>query len=100
MPEGPGRLRVLQRVVRVSYLYHKLPKFDSVTELVDFFDKTDLGIYNLPDAHFDVNIRKRTFLVEVDRELMNKLAKAARARKTSTSNLVNSWLEEKVIQVA
>jgi len=79
---------------------NKLPEFNSEIDLIDFFEKNDMGDYDLAEAHFDVNIQKRKFLVAVDQDLMKKISKAARARKTSTSDLVNSWLEEKVIQAA
>ncbi len=80
----------------------KLPEFESVEELVEFFDTHDMGEYaeNMPEVQFDVDIQKRTFLVAVDKELMKKLAEAAKAQQISTEALVNSWLEEKVAQAA
>ena len=81
---------------------NKLPEFGTVEELVEFFDTHDMGEYwdEMPEAHFEVNIQKRTFLVAVDEELMKKLAEVAKTRQTSTGALVNSWLQEKMTQAA
>ena len=37
-----------------------LPKFDSIDDLVEFFDENDMGDYleNLPEAEFEVNLQK------------------------------------------
>lgn len=78
----------------------RLPEFNSIDDLVEFFDTNDFGEYDLPDADFDVDIKKRTFLVAVDKSLMVKLGKVARAQHISTGELVNSWLEEKAVQAA
>lgn len=76
--------------------------FGSIDELVEFFDMHDMGVYleKMPEAHFDIDIQKRTFLVSVNGELMKKLSEMAKARRTSTEALVNAWLEEKVAQAA
>lgn len=54
----------------------------------------------MPEVQFDVALKENTVLVEVDQELMKKLAKLAKKQKTSTFELINSWLEEKVAQAA
>ena len=81
---------------------NKLPEFETVEELVEFFDTHDMGEYwnEMPEAHFEVDIQERTFLVAVDEELMKKLAEVAKTRQTSTGALVNSWLQEKMEQAA
>jgi hypothetical protein len=81
---------------------NRLPEFGTVEDLVDFFDTHDMGKYwdEMPEAHFDVDIQKHTFLVAVDEELMKKLAEVAKNRQTSTGALVKSWLEEKIAQAA
>ena len=35
-----------------------LPKFDSIEDLVEFFDENDLGDYleNMPEVEFEVNL--------------------------------------------
>ncbi|MDQ3813359.1 MAG: BrnA antitoxin family protein [Armatimonadota bacterium] len=77
---------------------NKLPEFGSIEEVVEFFETHDMGEYDLPEVHFGVEIMKRTFLVSVDKELMKKLSQVAQAQHTSTEELVNAWLEEKVAQ--
>jgi len=45
----------------------KLPPFTSLDELVEFFDTHDMGDYlsELPEVHFDVDIKRRTHLVAI-----------------------------------
>jgi len=49
----------------------KLPKFESVEALVEFFDRHDMGEYfdEMPEVQFEVTVKKRTVLVEADQEL-------------------------------
>ena len=81
---------------------NKLPDFGSIDELVQFFDAHDMGEYQeeLPEKHFDVDIKKQSFLISVNEELMKKLSEVARAQHTTTEALVNAWLNEKVAQAA
>jgi len=79
-----------------------LPSFGSLDELVDFFDTHDLGDFwdEMPEAHFEVDIKKRRHLIAIDAELANKLTKIARSRKTSSQGIINSWLREKMQEQA
>lgn len=81
---------------------NKKPQFDSVEALTDFFDSNDMGEYfdEMPEVQFDVAIARRSFLVSVDEQLMQKLVELAKSQQTSTELLVNSWLEEKVARAA
>ena len=79
---------------------NKLPKFDSIGDLVEFFDAHDMGEYGLPEAQFEVDIQKRACLIAVDEALMEKLSRAANARHISTQALVRLWLEEKAAHAA
>lgn len=81
---------------------NKMPDFESIEELTEFFDDNDMSEYfdEMPQVHFDVAIQRRSFLVSVDKQLMKKLVEVAKAQHTSTEQLVNSWLEEKAIQAA
>jgi predicted HicB family RNase H-like nuclease len=81
---------------------NKMPEFESVEELVEFFDNNDMSEYSdeMPEVHFDVDIQRRSFLVSVDKQLMKRLAEVAKAQHTSTEQLVNTWLEEKADQAA
>lgn len=76
----------------------KIPTLRSPDKLVKLFDTHDMGEYwdQMPEAHFDVNIRKRIHLFSLDTELESKLAKIARAKHVSSEKLINAWLKEKL----
>jgi hypothetical protein len=77
---------------------NKAPRPLSLDELVDFFDMHDLGEHwdDIPEAHFEVDLKRRTRLVAIDADLATKLIAIARSKKTSAEGLVNSWLREKI----
>lgn len=77
---------------------HKLPSFASLDELVEFFDTHDMGEYeeDLPEAHFDVDLKRKTHLVAIDEETSNRLTEIAEQERTPAESLVNSWLKEKI----
>jgi len=79
-----------------------LPRFKSREELVEFFDTHDLGEYwdEMPEAHFDVNIKRRVHLVAIDAEVADKLTEIARLKQVSPEKLINSWLREKILEVS
>ncbi|MFQ5886835.1 MAG: CopG family antitoxin [Anaerolineae bacterium] len=79
-----------------------MPHFASLDELVEFFDTHDLGEYwdQMPEVHFEVDIRRRTHLFAIDEELASKLIRIARARQISSEALINSWLREKILEQA
>ena len=70
----------------------------SLDELVEFFETNDMGEDwdQMPEAHFDVNIKRRKHLVAIDEELADKLTKIARSKRVSSETLINNWLKEKV----
>ena len=76
----------------------RLPSFASLDELVEFVDTHDMGEYeeDLPEAHFEVNIQRKTHLVAIDEETNNRLTEIAEQEKTPAESLVNSWLKEKI----
>lgn len=76
----------------------KLPSFASLDELVEFFDSRDLGEFeeDLPEAHFDVELQRKTHLIEIDEETNNRLTEIAQQEATPAESLVNSWLKEKI----
>jgi hypothetical protein len=76
----------------------KLPKFESLDELVEFFDTNDTSEYwdQMPEVHFDVNIQKRTHLVALDEDVANEVTEIARSMKTSSESLINSWIKERL----
>ncbi len=79
-----------------------LPSSDRLNDLVDFFDTHDMGDYwdQMPEAHFDVNIKRRKHLVAIDGTISAKLTEIAKSKKVSSENLINSWLKEKIRQVS
>ncbi|MBM3238689.1 hypothetical protein FJZ31_20540 [Candidatus Poribacteria bacterium] len=76
-----------------------MPKFTSLDDLVEFFDTHDLGEYldGMPEAQFEVDIQRRTHLFALDEELVDKLTEIALSRKIPSSELINSWLREKIL---
>jgi hypothetical protein len=76
----------------------KLPSFASLDDLVEFFDTHDMDEYEeaLPEAHFEVDLRRKTHLVAIDEETNNRLTEIAEQERTPAESLVNSWLKEKL----
>lgn len=72
----------------------------SIDELVEFFDAHDMGAYwdEMPEVHFDVDIQRRTHLVAVDDDLVDKITEVARTKHVSSESLVNSLLREKLAE--
>ena len=77
-----------------------LPPTRSLDELVEFFDTHDMGEYweHMPEAHFDIDLKKRMHLVAIDEELIGKLTEIAKAKHVSAQILINSWLKEKMLE--
>ena len=76
----------------------KLPSFGTLDDLVEFFDTNDMGEYedNLPEVHFEVDLRRKTHLVAIDEETNTRLTEIAAQERTPAESLVNSWLKEKI----
>ncbi len=76
----------------------QLPSFKSLGELVTCFDTRDMGECeeDLPEAHFDVELQRKTHLVAIDEETNNRLTEIAEQERTPVESLVNSWLKEKI----
>ncbi len=77
-----------------------MPKFSSLDELIEFFESHDMGEYwdNLPKAHFDIDIKRRTHLFALDEDLAERVTAIARAKQMPSSALINEWLREKVLE--
>ncbi len=75
-----------------------LPKRESLSGIVRFFDTHDLGDYldQLPEVEFDINIKSKKPLIALDQEIIPKLNKIAKSRKIPAEQLVNNWLREKL----
>ena len=77
-----------------------LPPSRSLDELVEFFDTHDMGEYweHMPEAHFDIDIKRRAHLAAIDEELIDRLSEVAKSKHASIETLINSWLREKVLE--
>ena len=75
-----------------------LPSFDSLDDLVEFFDARDMGEYwkQMPEAHFDVNIKRKKHLVAIDEEISARLTEIAKSQRVQSEKLINTWLKEKI----
>ena len=75
-----------------------LPSFESLNELVEFFDRHDMGEYwdQMPEVDFDINIKTRKHLVVIDEEIIPRLNEIAKSKKVSPERLINTWLKEKI----
>jgi hypothetical protein len=71
-------------------------------EFIELFETHDMGELwdQMPEADFDIEIRRRKHLVALDDDLAGKVAKIARSRHVSSESLVNSLLREKLAESA
>lgn len=74
------------------------PRLKSVDELVEFFDKHDMGDYwdRLLKAEFDVNIKTRKHLVAIDEKIISSINQIAKSKRVTSAKLINTWLLEKI----
>ncbi len=79
---------------------NKLPEFDTLTDLVEFFDTHDMGEYfeEMPEVSGEVNLKPSRCFVTIDQYLLKQLATVAKQQHLSTESLVNTWLSERVAQ--
>lgn len=75
-----------------------LPHFSSLDELVCFFDSHDMGEFyeQMPEAEFEVDIKRRQYLFAIDAEVARKLTEIAKSKKITSEALANAWLIEKI----
>lgn len=80
----------------------KLPKFNSLDKLVEFFETHDMGEYwdEMPETRFEIDIKKRTHFFPLDADLAEKLNEIAKKKKTPSEVLIKSWLKEKILEYA
>lgn len=76
----------------------KLPKFESLDKLVEFFETNDTSKYwdEMPEVDFDISIKKKTHLVAIDDELAKEVSEIARSRKVTSEKLINSWIKDRL----
>jgi len=79
-----------------------LPRFNSLDELIEFFETHDMGEYEeqLPEVHFEVDLKKRIWLFALDEDLAVEVSRIARLRRISPERLINAWVREKVAEEA
>ncbi len=77
-----------------------IPKFSSLDKLVGFFETHDLGEYwdQLPEAHFDIDIKERGHFFALDEGLAERLNEVAKAKQVPSEALINTWLREKLLE--
>lgn len=75
-----------------------LPKFESIDDLVTFFDENDMGEYleDRPDVPFEMESRKGKHFVEVDDDLIDQISEISRKEHVSSGVIVNTWLRERL----
>jgi hypothetical protein len=78
-----------------------LPRSKSIKELIDFFETHDMGDYweEMPEVHFEVNIKKRKHWVALEEDIAGKLTEIAKSKKVSSESLINAWLKDKIRRV-
>lgn len=71
-----------------------------LVELVELFDSHDMGELwdRMTEVRFDINLRRRKFLVALEEDLADQVAKIARSRHVSSESLINSLLREKLAE--
>ena len=78
----------------------RFPEFETIDEMVEFFDTQDLGDYidQMPEVDFAVDLKRRVYTVTLELDLAEKLTEIAKSRQISSEELVNSWVREKVLE--
>jgi hypothetical protein len=73
---------------------------NSLEALVEYFDNNDLGDdwEKMPEAKFDIDIQKRTHLVAIDEELIERVSAIAREQHVPAEKLINKWVKEKMLE--
>ena len=76
----------------------KLPQFDSIEVLTDFFDENDMGDYleSMPEVDFSVELGRSRHFIALDKEIADKLSEISKLEHTPSGAIVNSWLREKI----
>jgi len=77
-------------------------EFDTPQAAGEFWDTHSLADYwdETEEAHFEVELRQRVYLIAVEKELAESVAKRAKAQGLSSETLINLWLSEKLREIA
>ena len=75
-----------------------VPHLNSIDELTSYFDTHDMGesYEQMPEADFEVDIKRRKYLFALDAKVARKLTEIAKSRKITSEALANVWLIEKI----
>jgi hypothetical protein len=71
--------------------------FKTMEDAAEFWDTHDSAKYEdyMKDVEFEVDIKRRTYLISLDSELYQKVRAIARKKGVPAEKLVNLWIEEK-----
>ena len=72
--------------------------FNSLEEAAEFWDTHDSADYEdyMRDIEYEVSIKRRVYLVELNNELYDKVRVIAQEKGIPAEALVNQWVQEKV----
>ena len=73
--------------------YREIAEFWDTRDLADYWDQTE-------PVEFEVDIQSEATYYALDRQLSNKLARAADERGVSAETLLNIWIQEKLTEGA
>ncbi len=73
-------------------------EFDSLQAAGEFWDTHSLADYwdETEEAHFEVELHQSVYLIPVEKNLAESVAKRAKAQGLSSQTLINLWLSEKL----
>lgn len=75
--------------------------FASIEEAAEFWDGHSTADYDdlMRDVHFDVDIKRRIFLVPIEGKLAKEITTIAEREGLTLETLVNLWLQEKLTKI-
>lgn len=81
---------------------NKLLSFNSVTDLVDFFNTHDMGEYMdyMPEAQGDVTLKQNIRLVAIDEAIVQQVSQIAKSQDVSVEQLINTWIKDQLLRAA
>ncbi len=53
---------------------------------------------DMPEAHFDIDIKRRTHVFALDEDLAERVTAIAKAKRIPSKTLINEWVREKVLE--
>jgi len=60
-----------------------LPHFDSLDEMVEFFDTQDMGDYfdQMPEVEMEIDLKRRRYVITFESDLADKLTEIAQSKQ-------------------